>query len=219
MIKTLKGFILNQDGPWGPINDNDKNKGNKPEKNIEDEFDEIIKKGQKFFESVFNKKGSNSGGNNKNKNNNPPVKSVLGIAILTIAALWLATGFYKVDSDENAVVLYFGKFHSITTPGLNYRIPAPFSKVIKRSVIKVNTEEFGASFNKSSYKSPYSNSSGNDDSLMLTGDENIVDIDFQIQWQISDIEKFVFNIADLNACFTKVSTKRNERNNSQNTYC
>ena len=203
MIKTLKGFIFNQDGPWGPINDNDKNKGQKPEKNIEDEFDEIIKKGQKLFESLLGKKGNNSNGSNNKDKSEPPVKSVVGIAILTILAIWLVTGFYKVNSDENAVVLYFGKFHSITTPGLNYRVPAPFSKVIKRSVIKVNTEEFGASFNKSSYKSSYSNSSSNNNSLMLTGDENIVDIDFQIQWQVSDIEKFVFNIADTNLALKK----------------
>ena len=111
--------------------------------------------------------------------------------------LWLASGLYKVGSDENALVLYFGKFHSVTTPGLNYRIPAPFGKIIKKSVTTVNTEEFisGVSDNVANRnKRMFSGAArrGGGDSLMLTGDENIVDIDFQIQWQISDIKDFIF---------------------------
>lgn len=110
-------------------------------------------------------------------------KSVIGLIILGTILFWLSLGFYKVDADENAVVLYFGKFYSITTPGLNYHIPYPFGQVIKKSVSAVNTEEFGAD---KTYN------------LMLTGDENIVDIEFQVQWQISDIKDFAFNLSEPN---------------------
>ncbi len=197
MIKGLKGFVLKNDGPWGPIGDNDKDKQPKNNK-VDNDIDELIKAGKELIGSLFGGGGNNGSNKKSNKSaNTPPVKSILGITILVIVSLWLATGFYKVDSDENAVILYFGKFYSITTPGLNYRVPAPFSKVIKRSVIKVNTEEFGSSFQSS-------RSSNNDsESLMLTGDENIVDIDFQIQWQISDIKDYVFNIADTNIALQK----------------
>lgn len=193
MITTLKGFILKNDGPWGPINDDDRNK--KPKNNEpNDDFEEIIKTLKSIFNNIF---GDNKGGNKSQKKpkDNPPTKSIFGIIILGIVAFWLSTGFYKVNSDENAVVLYFGKFYSITTPGLRYRIPAPFSKVIKESVIKVNTEKFG--FDSRSVNS------GLSESLMLTGDENIVDIDFEIQWQISDIKDFTFNITD-----TKLALKK-----------
>lgn len=115
-------------------------------------------------------------------------------------SFWLATGFYKVNSDENALVLYFGKFHTISTPGLNYALPAPFGKVIKQSVTTVNSEEFGYTGKTNTSRRLRSRvnqvTDHHNDNLMLTGDENIVDIEFQVQWQIKDIEKFTFNISE-----------------------
>lgn len=201
MIKALKGFMLKNDGPWGSSDDDSsRNQGQRSKKpSNQGDFDEVIRGAQKFLESLFGGSGNKGGNPFQKKPKVPNTKSVAGIVILSLVALWLASGFYKVNSDENAVILYFGKFHTISTPGLNYRIPAPFSKVIKRSVTKVNTEEFGASFQQS-----YSNYNNADsDSLMLTGDENIVDIDFQIQWQISDVRDFVFNIADTRTAIQK----------------
>jgi modulator of FtsH protease HflK len=98
-------------------------------------------------------------------------------------------------------VLYFGKFYSIETPGLNYHIPFPFGQVIKKSVTIVNTEEFG--FASNSKKGQPRNLDA--ESLMLTGDENIVDIEFQVQWQIADIKDFVFNIAETNLAIRKTA--------------
>lgn len=117
-------------------------------------------------------------------------KSATGLIILGAILLWLSCGFYKVDADENAVVLYFGKFYKVTTSGLNYALPYPFGKVIEQSVARVNTEEFG--FATKSRKNV------EEESLMLTGDENIVDIEFQVQWQVDDIKDYVFNIANQN---------------------
>jgi membrane protease subunit HflK len=119
-------------------------------------------------------------------------KSTIGLVVLGTILLWLSFGFYKVAADENAVVLYFGKFYKVTTSGLNYALPYPFGKVIKQSVARVNIEEFG--FSSSGDESDKVEAEG----LMLTGDENIVDIEFQVQWQVSDIKNFTFNIAAQN---------------------
>jgi len=206
MLKTL----LNNN-PWGPwdggnqsgggqnnqdngSNQNNNNQNNNKEPN---DFDpeEFIKKIEDFFVKLFAKNGGGgkkvSGGHSTNNNKTP--KSIIGIFVLGAIALWLATGIYKVESDENAAVLYFGKFYKVATPGLNYHIPYPFGKHIKRSVTTVNTEEFGFSSNASKYGIARNFDA---ESLMLTGDENIVDIEFQIQWKISSIYDFVFNIAD-----------------------
>jgi membrane protease subunit HflK len=187
-------------GPWGSWENsnkkpqefngqknNDKNQQNKPEK---PDFEELLKKLKEKFNNFF-----------KNKNSGKySDKSMVGLALLSLITIWLASGFYKVEADENAVTLYFGKFYSVTTPGLNYHIPFPFGEVIKKSIISVNTEEFGFASSKKS-----SNRDFSAESLMLTGDENIVDIEFQVQWQISDIKNFVFNIAEPNQSIRKAA--------------
>lgn len=190
-INLIDTFFNLKNGPWGPYNDGSKPGADNGEKAKKDE--EFAKKSQEFFNKLFSARGSKKGAGSvfdkKEKVPNP----LIGIIILTIIAIWLLTGLYKVDPDENAVVMYFGKYRSIATPGLNYHIPFPIGKVIKKSVTKVNTEEFGSSGAK------------DDSGLMLTGDENIVDIDFQVQWQISDIKKFVFNVAEPNVAIRKAA--------------
>lgn len=198
-------------GPWGPWS-NSGNKGNnsgpqnsgpkkpqKPEVNLDD----FVKKTEDFFKKILGENKQNGGGNNGDdqwkKFSEKSPKSIAGLFILGFILLWLMLGIYKVDPDENAAVLYFGKFYSIATPGLNYHIPYPFGQVIKKSVTVVNTEEFG--FSSNSKKSEKRNFDA--ESLMLTGDENIVDIEFQVQWQIADIKDFIFNIAEPNQAIRK----------------
>ena len=122
IIKNLSGMILKNDGPWGSHNGGSDNSndgrrsqggGNKGS----DDFDEIFKKTQDLLKDLLN--GGKGGGGKKSSGskNTPPIKSVFGIFILAIVALWLASGIYKVNPDENAVILYFGKF--IVTSG-NY---------------------------------------------------------------------------------------------------
>jgi membrane protease subunit HflK len=190
-------------GPWSNLGDKiePKNKEqNKPEeKKTLADFDQ-------FFKKLFDRKKdeSNGGGGNTPDNKNTPFnfgapKSVTGLIILGVILFWLSLGFYKVNTDESAVVLYFGKFHAVTTSGLNYHIPYPIGRVVKQSVSKVNTEEFGfASISKDKRNFDA-------ESLMLTGDENIVDIEFQLQWQVSDIKDFVFNIAEPNQTIRKTA--------------
>ncbi len=202
-------------GPWGSWNpDNQGQKPNnsgsndsnnqKPKDNFQskkegkDPFKEFSKKVDNFIKENFGSGGNNSGGGFSSKKTENP-KSLIGLIILGIALLWLSLGIYKVDPDENAVVLYFGKYYKTSTPGLNYYIPYPFGKIVKQSVTKVNTEEFG--FMSENTKSKNRNIES--ESLMLTGDENIVDVEFQVQWQIADIKNYVFNIAEQNESIRK----------------
>lgn len=209
MIKFIQ-LKMNQ-GPWGPWNGPGnssgngggngagKNPGNDAKPNLpqkKEDADAFSKKVDEFFkkfEQTKNGGPNNNGGGDFFKTKSP--KKVISLAILGVVTLWLACGFYKIDPDENGIILYFGKFSYISTPGLNYYIPYPFGKLIKKSVTAVNTEEFG----RASKKNPDSQS------LMLTGDENIVDIEFQVQWQISNIEQFTFNIADPNSAIRKAA--------------
>jgi membrane protease subunit HflK len=183
------------------------NKGSKPNfgngnsgqnKKPTADFDDFVKKIEDFFGGIFGDKKNGSRKNIFKRPENKSPKSLIGLIILGVVFLWLMSGVYKIDSDENGVVLYFGKFYSIATPGLNYHVPFPFGQVIKKSVTTVNTEEFGFTSNS---KSKDRNLEA--ESLMLTGDENIVDIEFQVQWQISDIKDFVFNIAEPNLAIRK----------------
>jgi len=189
---------LNNDNPWGSYDNEDK-KPSRNKKSNEPNIEELLSNSQDFFKKLFGEK--KGGGSNKSPNNgdaNP--KSLFAIAILALISLWLASGIFKVNPDQNGLVLLFGKYHKIAEPGLNYHIPYPIGRVIKRSVSKVNTEKFETSSNNNynSRNSFYSRKAAYRpvDTLMLTGDENIVDIDFEVQWQISNIKDFVFNLED-----------------------
>jgi membrane protease subunit HflK len=118
------------------------------------------------------------------------------LLILVAVAIWLGTGFYRVDTDEQGVVLRFGKVHSVTEPGLRYRLPWPVDSVLTPKVTTVNREEIGF---RSLGDSPTRGAQTRDvpeESLMLTGDENIVDIDFTVLWQVKDAGQYLFNVVD-----------------------
>ena len=114
------------------------------------------------------------------------------VILLAIVLIWLASGFYRVLPDEQGVVLQFGKYTTTTQPGLNYHFPYPIERVLTPKVTKVNRVEIG-------YRQSPDNRTTQirdvpEESLMLTGDENIVDIDFSVFWIINDAGKFLFNV-------------------------
>jgi len=110
-----------------------------------------------------------------------------------LVVVWAFSGLYRVLPDEQGVVLRFGKFVSTTQPGLNYHIPYPVETVLTPKVTKVNRIDVGFRSASDSGRT-----SGIDDvseeSLMLTGDENIVNIDFSVFWVIKDAGQFLFKI-------------------------
>jgi membrane protease subunit HflK len=142
-------------------------------------IDEVIEKIQKLIKKFIPGNGSSG----------KPI--ILGLVIFI--AIWAFSGLYRVLPDEQGVVLRFGKFVSTTQPGLNYHIPYPVETVLTPKVTKVNRIDVG--FRAAS---DTGRSSGiadvSEESLMLTGDENIVNIDFSVFWVIKDAGKFLFKI-------------------------
>ncbi|MDN5305266.1 MAG: modulator of FtsH protease HflK [Fusobacteriaceae bacterium] len=131
--------------------------------------------------------------------NNPNLKKFVDfmkklgfLSVIIVLALYLATGIYTVGPDEKAVVLTFGKYTKESNPGLNWYFPAPIGKVIKVKTTKVYREEIG--FRTIDPGPPAKYQDKRTESLMLTGDENIVEIDFTVQYKINNVKKFLFNV-------------------------
>jgi membrane protease subunit HflK len=115
------------------------------------------------------------------------------VAILAVVVLWLASGFYRVQPDEVGVVLRFGAYNRMAQPGLNYHLPAPIERALTPSVTRQNRMEIGY---RSSDTSLSRTGGGQvpEEALMLTGDENIVDINFTVLWVVKDAKSYLFNI-------------------------
>ncbi|MEC4591524.1 MULTISPECIES: FtsH protease activity modulator HflK [Nitrospirillum] len=129
---------------------------------------------------------------------------VIGVGVAAVAALWLATGVYRVAADEQGVVLRFGKPVRVEQPGLRYHLPAPIEQVLLPQVTRVNRIEIGYRSQGDGRRS-ISDRDVADESTMLTGDENIVDIDFAVFWVIKDPAKFLFNIREPEETVKKVA--------------
>ena len=125
------------------------------------------------------------------KSNLPGVPLIIGI----IAVIWLLTGIYIVAPDESGVVLRFGKMILITGPGPHYHLPYPVETVYKPKVTKVRRTEIG--FRTISAGPPARYQRVPAESLMLTGDENIVDVQFIVQYQVKNAAEFLFNVYDV----------------------
>jgi membrane protease subunit HflK len=152
-------------GPWG----NGPSGGNTPP-----DLEEFLKRSQERLRQALPKGFGGSG------------TLIVG---LIVVAVWLMSGIYVVDPDEQGVVLRFGAFVGRTTPGINYHLPWPVETVETPKVTRENQLNIG-------YR--LGNSEGARDvpeeSLMLTGDENIVDINFTVFWVIKDASAFLFNV-------------------------
>ncbi|HEX2591532.1 MAG TPA: FtsH protease activity modulator HflK [Rhizomicrobium sp.] len=117
------------------------------------------------------------------------------VVILILAVVWLATGFYTVGTNEQGVVLRFGKYVATTSPGIRYHLPWPIETAYTPAVTQSNQITIGYRVNGEGDQSAPEEVS--EESLMLTGDENIIDVNFTVQWQIKDVSAFLFNVARL----------------------
>ena len=177
MVDDFKG---RGGSPWGspPGGGNGSGRGPTPP-----DIDEIIKNIQKTINRFI--PGRGAGGSK-------PI--FLGLIILVI--IWVASGLYRVLPDEQGVVLRFGKFVNTTQPGLNYHIPFPIETALTPKVTKVNRIDVGFRTGSDTGFSSAGIADVPEESLMLTGDENIVNIDFSVFWVIKDAGKFLFKIQD-----------------------
>jgi membrane protease subunit HflK len=117
------------------------------------------------------------------------------VAILG-SLLWLATGIYRVQPEEKGVQLLFGRLDSTTEPGLHFWWPAPIGSVERPQVTRVNREEIGFRSGGPAGTRGAAAREIADEALMLTGDENIIDINFVVLWRIADAAAFLFNVRD-----------------------
>jgi membrane protease subunit HflK len=177
---SFKDKIFKNQSPWGSAPGGGPSGNGSGTRREPPNIDDIIKNFQKTI-NKFTGGGKSSG--------NKPV--VLGLIILLV--LWGLSGLYRVLPDEQGVVLRFGKFIKTTQPGLNYHLPLPIERALTPKVTKVNRIDVG--FRPAS-DSGRSSGVGNvpEESLMLTGDENIVDINYSVFWVIKDAGNFLFNI-------------------------
>lgn len=115
------------------------------------------------------------------------------LVLLVLVAVWFASGFYRVQPDEQGVVLRFGAYHRTTLSGLNYHLPAPIETVETPSVTRINRVDVGFR-STGATSSSIGSRAVPEEGLMLTGDENIIDVQFTVFWVINDAGKFLFNI-------------------------
>jgi len=165
-------------GPWGSPPPGPPGGGNRGPGGPAPDLDDLIRQAQDFVRRVLP-----TGGGGK------------GVALLLVLCLgvWGASGFYRVQPDEEGVVLRFGAFNRTAGPGLNYHVPWPVEAV---QTPRVTTENLVFIGFRSGDPAAARGGTGRDvleESLMLTGDENIIDIDFVVRWRIRDAAEFLFN--------------------------
>jgi membrane protease subunit HflK len=169
--------------PWGNSGKNNSSGDQKPPKNPKnDDIDELLKKAQKIFGGASDKFGKKGGGG---------IGGVGGSVIAgVVGTVWLLSGIYIVDPAERGVVTQFGSFVEETKAGPHWHIPYPIESVRIVNVDQIRTAEIG-------YRSD-TNRSGNvpTESLMLTRDENIVDLKVAVQYQIASANQYLFETAD-----------------------
>lgn len=160
------------------------------------DVDELIAKLQEHLRRMFGGGNGGQGGNGRSQFSGGSSQGIILIGA-ALFGLWGASGFYKVDSKEVGVVQRFGKFSSISTPGLRYHLPFPIESVTKLGVLNINTVEVG--FRGSLNKRQNNYAEGlQKEKLMLTGDQNIIEISFDVQWKIDATrpQDFLFNVRD-----------------------
>jgi modulator of FtsH protease HflK len=119
--------------------------------------------------------------------------------LLLVVVVWVGSGFYRVQPDEQGVVMRFGAYAYWSPPGLHWHLPWPVERVELPTVTRINRTEIGFRSTSGGNVEAGQDSAGRDvlaESLMLTGDENIIDIDVAVFWRINDAAAFLFNTAN-----------------------
>ncbi len=162
------------------------------------DLDEIVREVRRRLEALFS--GGKGGGGNRRggKDGDPsrkfnlPGGNLVGLALLVGVGFWLFSGMYTVDQGEQAIELRFGKYQETKHAGLHWHIPAPIETVEIVNTQQVNTVEVG-------YRKGASNlSTVPREALMLTQDENIIDIQFAVQYDIKSAIDLLFNVSEFN---------------------
>jgi membrane protease subunit HflK len=160
-------------GPWGS--------GQPPAGPTPPDLEEFLRRSQDRLRSVL--PGGSLGGKG------------LSLIVLAAVAIWGFSGFFRVEPDELGVVLRFGKYVREVQPGLNYHLPYPIETVLTPKALRVNKIDIGMR-QVEDLRRGTTVRDVPEESLMLTGDENIVDVDFSVLWRIkpNGVGDYLFNI-------------------------
>jgi membrane protease subunit HflK len=166
---------------------NDPGWGNRNNNSGPPDLDEVLRQFSRKLNSLF-------GGSGKGDNQSPETENK-ALAILPVIGLivviWLATGFYIVDQGSRGVVLRFGKYVETTMPGPRWHLPYPIESATVVNQEQVRTVEVGYRSGEGASRSKELS-----ESLMLTDDENIIDLQFAVQYNLKDVENTLFNNRD-----------------------
>lgn len=183
-------------GPWGGGN-NGPNRPNPwgqgpqrgPDPQNSPDLEELLRRSQDKLKRVFPGGGGNRGGGGGTSLGGLGRRGII-LALIAILVVYGLTGFYRVGPGELGVELVLGRYQSTTQPGLNYNWPYPIGEVYTPDVLRIREVNIGTRGDaRGGQDIP-------EESLMLTGDENIVDVNFRVQWRISDPANYLFNIED-----------------------
>ncbi len=163
-------------GPRGPWGSGPQQQGPRPP-----DLEDFLRRSQDRLRSVM---PGNFGG-----------RGAVVLIVFAVVVLWLLSGFYRVEPDELGVVLRFGKAVSVVQPGLNYHWPYPIETALTPPALRVNKTDVGMRLADETRRG----GTGRDvpeESLMLTGDENIVDVEFSVFWRVkpNGVSDYLFNI-------------------------
>ncbi len=133
-------------------------------------------------------------------------KRMITVGVIILAAIvFLVTGLYTVNPEEVGVIQRFGKYLSTTQPGLHFKIPFGVDKLTKVKVKHVFKEEFGFRTIQAGVRTKYSSQTFNNEAIMLTGDLNIADVEWIVQYRIKDPVKYLFNVRNVEETMHDVS--------------
>ena len=190
-------FSLN-DPQWGrgSQDDNRQNQNNgsgnkKPDAGGPPDLDQLWRDFNQRLTSWFNKNGGGGSDHGDNSNRGDGMKGAsigAGVIALIVGFLWLASGFFIVQEGQTAVVMTFGKYSHTTLPGFNWRWPYPVQSHEIVNVSQVRTAEIGYRGNAKNKQLK--------EALMLTDDENIIDIQFAVQYKLKSAAEWLFNNRD-----------------------
>lgn len=136
---------------------------------------------------------------------NIPKKKILRWVIIIAIAVFIITGLYTVNPEEVGVIQRFGKYLKTTDPGLHFKIPFGIDKLTKVPIKQIKKEEFGFRTIQAGVKSKFSSRDYSEESLMLTGDTNIADVEWIVQYRIKNPYNYLFVIRNIRSTLRSVS--------------
>ena len=206
---------MTNDNPWDDLNNDNPNK---ERSSIEESSVEDLlffgKEKQKNKDNFFKKRNKNTQSRNDCSNagddndegflsgfcdflsNKIPFKSKGNLQlficfVFAVLFFWVLSGFYTIHQEESAIVMRFGRYNHSVDAGLHYHLPYPIETVVKEATTRVRVLKIGGD--------NYASNRGDKvlgEGWALTGDENIVNLELNVQWKIGDLKKFVFKVRD-----------------------